>query len=167
VTVMAVVAISCVSIFLSAAQDPKKLLTVENVFDALSLTASGLDNLRPSELSQTLTRLGLSAVTTTGDVRTWLLIDDVGQVMAITTPLEGKLGFDVVLSHHAPSKIAPVMLEALTRAAAKTRPGTGSTLQLVMPNEPTRNPRCVKETFYVVSMQGDLISKHFSLICPK
>lgn len=153
-------------LILSAPQEPAKLRSVENAFDVLSLVASVDDKLSAEQWDKTAKSLGLSGSQSGGNGN-WSQSDDRGTLMVFSVPSGGYQGFSVTLSYHAPLTMATAILETVTRTAASTKPGPGSTLVLTMPKDGIRDRGCVKEAQYTVTLEGALASKGFSLLCPR
>jgi hypothetical protein len=149
---------------LGPSQEAKKV-NAETVFDILSLFSATTKTLRPDELDKSFKTLGVAGQIN-GDVGSWRVDDDRGYLIAFTTRIKNEVGFNVSLTYNAPLAIAPAVLDAMMRGAISTKPGMGSTLVLVMPSEGIANPRCLKETQMRVSLQGELVSKQFSMLCP-
>ena len=153
-------------LILSAAQESAKPLSVESAFNVLSLAASVNEKLSVDQWDQSARSMGLSGSQNAGN-GSWSLSDDRGNLMVFSLPTGKYQGFSVSLNYHAPLTMATAILETITRTAASTKPGPGSTLILTLPKEGIRDRECVKEAQYTVTLEGALASKGFSLLCPR
>lgn len=154
------------SLILSTSQEPAKLRSIESAFDVLSLVASVDDKLSVEQWDKTAKSMGLSGSQSGGNGN-WSQSDDRGTLMVFSVPSGRYQGFSVTLNYYAPLTMATSILETVSRTAASTKPGPGSTLILTMPKEGTRDNGCVKEVQYTVTLDGALASKGFSLLCPR